>query len=149
MPAKSTVEAVRTPELPTQSAPAQVHFVEIRVPISSPIATAPTQVTPSTPAVLTTITPSPVATPRSSSPLSTSLIIPYSDKSSNAFAPNVPASLLVLDQQGFTNNVFTPVNQTTDIDNVFENNNSVFEQENNIRDSDWVAPAINIDELII
>ena len=105
--------------------------------------------TPSTPAVLTTITLSPVATPRSSSPLSTSLIIPYSDESSNAFAPNVPASLLVLDQQGFTNNVFTPVNQTTDIDNVFENNNSVFEQENNIRDSDWVAPAINIDELII
>ena len=59
----------------------------------------------------------------------------------------MPASHLVLDQQGFTNNVFTPVNQTTDIDNVFENKNSVFEQKNNIRDSDWVAPAINIDEL--
>ena len=59
----------------------------------------------------------------------------------------MPASHLVLDQQGFTNNVFTPVNQTTDIDHVFDNNNSVFEQEINIRDSDWVAPAINIDKL--
>ena len=150
MPAKSTVEAVKTPELPTQTGPAQVHFVEMRVPISSTIATAPTQVTPSTPstpAVLPTFTPSPVATPRSSSPLSTSLIIPYPDESSNAFAPNVPASHLVLDQQGFTDNVFTPVRETTDINNRFENNDSAFEQDNIIRDNDWVAPAINVDEL--
>ena len=94
-----------------------------------------------------TITPSSVATLCSSSPLSTSLIIPYLDESSNTFTPNVPASHLVINQQGFTNNVFTPVRETTDIDNVFANNNSVFEQDNNIRDSDWVAPAINTDEL--
>ena len=152
VPAKSSVEAIRTPELPNQTAPVQFNLVEFRVPVSPPVRvttpppTAPTQLTPSTPA-LPTITPSTVATHRSSSPLSTSLIIPYPDESSNALASNMLSSRLVIDQQEFTNNFFAPESEPTEIGNLFENDESIIEQDDIIRDNDWEAPTINIDEL--
>ena len=113
VPAKSKIEAMKTPELPCQTAPPKIDLVEFKVPVSPPtrvdtsLRTAPTQMTPSTPDIAPSLPP-------------TSLVLPYPGEHPNAFASNTPTSRLVVDQQQFTNNFFAPVNETTEIEN-FEN----------------------------
>jgi len=113
VPAKSKIEAMKTPDLPCQTAPPKIDLVEFKVPVSPPtrvdtsLRTAPTQMTPSTPDIAPSLPP-------------TSLVLPYPGEHPNAFASNTPTSRLVVDQQQFTNNFFAPVNETTEIEN-FEN----------------------------
>jgi len=120
-PAKSKVEAIRTPESPEHMThEAQYNVVQLKVPIgitSSSNGVCPSQTIPTTPIRPTassssTGTPSPTMTSSPnlpSIPLSTSLIIP-NESPINAFAPNITTSqhnyFTDLDHQGFTDNVF-------------------------------------------
>ena len=78
-PARSSVEATKTPALTLPSTDVEYDLVEFRIPIR-----------PDTPVILITTSPStatsPIPTPPTTSPMSTPLQLPYPELSSNALS---------------------------------------------------------------
>jgi len=175
-PARSSVEAIKTPRLPAEeSSDDEYDIVEFRMPLraenqqvqstASPVTTSPASPTSPPPAALHSSSPS---TPiQATSPLSTSLTVPYPIESPF----DVPSSHLTINEEGFMNNVFAPVSHLSgnwDMNNdSYENVGEQFAQDNNIMneslydnavenleynddvitDKDFEAPIVSSEEL--
>ena len=148
-PARSSVEATKTPTLHQPSTDVEYDLVEFRMPIRSETLPVTTPVGPTATSLPTAPSPpmatSPLPTPPPTSPMTTPLRLPYPELLSNAFSTRTETNNLILDQQAFTENVFAQ----TEIDNNIEDSFYDNAVEDNIMNDyrDFEAPAISNEEI--